>query len=804
MATNWDIAGPDTPAAAVKSPVANWDVASPDTPAPLGSTVPTIEGENAWRAGHPYVAPVEEGLGTKLKHGVGTLLDVASDALVAPAARGIAGMAASFGGNPEIARETADESFASHSPQAEELLTQIGQAVPLLHAFGAAGEAGHTALNKTLGEERGNTVANTVGDIAGVAAPVLGAAHIAGAPELAPVDTALAEGHRVATEAKAADAIDNRLRTAGFRTSPSTNKQMTGAAETPSHFATGAESLDPAGVQADNIAHNRPVINGWGATDIGLPRGSILTEEEIDSKEAKPAATYAKIKERLTERSVVSPETHQALADAGQDSLAVGQELPAEVARRASIFKDQPMNADDLMTTISKLRRDGFKNKLSKDTNANALGRAQIDQASALEAELNRRVSTQAPELNGEYQAARKQFAKLNTVRAALHGYDIDPQAVAKLADKNEGIDGGLKIITDAAKHAPNDVKLKVPTAASTTRIRGGSPLGIPVIGHGAAAIARKVIGATRGETPAGGLNAAAGSALQGRYFPTSAAPSTPPLNLTPPPGSALTPHQPGLPLEPGPPAGPPLASRLAGNLELAPNSSISRATAPPGGFSLADLLSGDLQTGTHGGPPGLSLAPNAVPAAAGLPFRAPAEHMAGGLELAPEGAAPAPAGLPQAGGPPPRGPAAPHNIADVMSSRVEPTATHVTHAEDDVGGHTFTVKGKGKILAQETDTPSGPAIQIKRIDSNTPGTGAMLSQTAADTALAAGKHLVSDVSVSPRAASLYAKLKKLGYTLKENPHHINPTTKNLVSNDPRVPIFEITAAPSLGAALGM
>lgn len=546
----WDVATPDTPA----STSGGWDVAVPDS-------APETAAERMKR--HTQMLNTAPSFGSDVKR----IADIATDLpgkVTGPIAGAAVDLIPSLIGMDQSGKETTKKAFEySSTPQSG---ADIAAAA---HAFGesdvgqtiaGAGHAVHQGIEGTFGPEAAAQIERVGGNVvnlaplAGAVKPAVAAVSdvvgtsIPAAERALMADPALAAGHEAATAAKAADAIDNRLRTAGFKTSPSTNKQMTGAEEKPSHFATGAEALDPAGVQADNIAANRPVVNGWGATDIGLPRDATLTEEQIASKETRPAATYDKVKAILSERKPINLETQQSLANAGQDSLIAGQELPAEVGLRANILSSEPQNAADLMKTISKLRRDGFKNKLSENTNSNALGRAQLDQANALEGELNQRVATDAPSLNGEYQGARKQFAKINTVRAALKGYNIDPQAVVKLADKNEGIDGGLRIIADAATHAPGDVRLNVPSAASLTRVKGGSPLGLPVIGHTAAAVARKVVGMTRGETPAAGLNAAASGLLKDRYFGgTPAPPETPPLNLAPPPGTVMTPNQPSL-----------------------------------------------------------------------------------------------------------------------------------------------------------------------------------------------------------------------------------------------------------------
>lgn len=129
-----------------------------------------------------------------------------------------------------------------------------------------------------------------------------------------------------------------------------------------------------------------------------------------------------------------------------------------------------------------------------------------------------------------------------------------------------------------------------------------------------------------------------------------------------------------------------------------------------------------------------------------------------------------------------------------------------VAHVADpDNGSHTFEVPGKGLITAQETDTRTGPALQIKRSDVSLAergqGYGTAMYAAAADHALASGQQLVSDVSVSPTAAAVYKNLQEQGYTVVQNPSERSETTGNLVSTDPRTPVFSVTAGPKVQAA---
>ncbi len=158
-----------------------------------------------------------------------------------------------------------------------------------------------------------------------------------------------------------------------------------------------------------------------------------------------------------------------------------------------------------------------------------------------------------------------------------------------------------------------------------------------------------------------------------------------------------------------------------------------------------------------------------------------------------------APAALPSAPSSPENPPVARAESAEVpASSGIPPEATH--EVQSATGSHVFKLAG-GELHAQETDLPGGrTALKVERSDvaesQRGHGVGYQLYRTAANHALANGAVLASDVSVSPSAAAVYAKLGRAGYTVRMNPATRSPTTGNLVSNHPKVPVFEVTARP--------
>lgn len=122
----------------------------------------------------------------------------------------------------------------------------------------------------------------------------------------------------------------------------------------------------------------------------------------------------------------------------------------------------------------------------------------------------------------------------------------------------------------------------------------------------------------------------------------------------------------------------------------------------------------------------------------------------------------------------------------------VEPPAgPKVAYEAGEVGGHTFRTEN-GELLAQE----SGDYLLAKRNDTlpaaQGKGEGTARINSLVERAGVLGKRAGSDVSVSPAEVKTWQKwAREKGVTLKENPHDVSPETGNLVSKDPRVPVFE-------------
>ncbi len=202
------------------------------------------------------------------------------------------------------------------------------------------------------------------------------------------------------------------------------------------------------------------------------------------------------------------------------------------------------------------------------------------------------------------------------------------------------------------------------------------------------------------------------------------------------------------------------------------------------GSIPLADLLSHGVEQEPAAG---LTAGPMGAPAQQGVPFRRDPAQLAGDLALEDHFT--------------PQGAANNRDVAGVMSqgvpndemARAEPSGvpTHhgITHAADETGVHTVT-SPDGESIAVE----SGPYLVEKRTDTapdaQGQGQGGARLLRLAEVADSMGKRLASDISVSPDAERMWRGLQKKGYRIQVNPNATRASTGNLVSDDPRKPVF--------------
>jgi hypothetical protein len=134
-----------------------------------------------------------------------------------------------------------------------------------------------------------------------------------------------------------------------------------------------------------------------------------------------------------------------------------------------------------------------------------------------------------------------------------------------------------------------------------------------------------------------------------------------------------------------------------------------------------------------------------------------------------------------------------------------------IVHDYDPATGEHTVTSPNGTTVAR--DAANGKDIIAQRDDTHPEAQGGgeatRRKMRLADIAAERGGSLHSDVSVSPAEAKVYSALGKSGYDIRKNPNaRISETTGNLVSNDPREPVFTATkhspgSSPQAGAVPG-
>lgn len=456
-----------------------------------------------------------------------------SNLIVAPTVSGLAGIWATLAGrDPVSARESAVSRFVYHTQPnsdaraiADKATSGIGRvAQPISEAM----EQGYTGIGRMAGapsEQAVRDAVGTIGDIAGVL-PLVGAGtravRIAG----------LAKKSATANSAVARTPIEI-AEAAGFRIAPSSVQDAGNVGTKPSLTARVLESAgDPYKISSDNIRHNKNIANDIAIRELGLKPGTPLSEKALSEAARPHAAVYDEVRKNV-KALPITPELSRAVAIAGRGTDSV-LPLPASVDVLKESLLSRPMNGSQLLDTISDLRMKGWKGINAKENpDANAVGSAQLDMANALEAHLEQATRTTNPGLANRYRNARTGFAKIETVKRAMVGNDINPQALRKAAAKTDAIDGGLKIIADTAEFFPSDMQVIVPKRSEIGRsvhaaLAFGS-LGVIPLAQGGLA---KLVGATRGESaiPQLGL----GGPLSYNYRGPSGSPFPPRGNLIP------------------------------------------------------------------------------------------------------------------------------------------------------------------------------------------------------------------------------------------------------------------------------
>lgn len=245
------------------------------------------------------------------------------------------------------------------------------------------------------------------------------------------------------------------LRAADIRMRPSDVKAMHPSADVPGTFR--ERFADAPELKKDMTLHNQDRFTKMAGEELGVETGVSGLDDAAFTKAREPSgATYDMVEDVLRDRPM-APETIDTFREA-LDSIKL--ELP----------RGEKLS---LTGVLGKLRKRAAKRIQSDNPEMEAKGFADRNMAEALEDRLESELkSAGEPQLFDEYKAARQNFAKVNDVETATRGGQVDANILYKLGQKGTKLSGRLKLIADAAEHAPNVTK-----HSSTTAARAGGEI---------------------------------------------------------------------------------------------------------------------------------------------------------------------------------------------------------------------------------------------------------------------------------------------------------------------------------------
>lgn len=536
---------------------------------------------------------------------------------------------------------------------------------------------------------------------------------------------------------------------------------------------------------------NQQVGNVRLGSQVGVPQGSALDAKpggSLDQAAEAPNAVYNRVAQGLPTVPLSDAATQQ-IQSAGTGDLVTHSPDAQGIldTQKARLLSGDPQTGDQVVNNMRTLRQEGFNRMGSDDIEQQNLGKAQLTMANALEQHVADNLPPNGDVSLDQFQQARTALAQNHALSGAMVGNNVNLQALARMQRADPGLlTGEFDTAATFANQHP-----KVSGLANRIEV---PPSFQNDIGQALnSARSHDVVGRMLG---ASGISAWARNALTGDTAGDIAN-----LRQTLPGSNAGR----FAPLEPQAPQAGPWTMGVGAN----PNPSPSQ---PMG--DLAHVMS----QGVEQPPPqGLSAGPMGAPPQEGLPFHVPPDAFgAGGLSLGDvAGQAQEPTGnvadvmhqgraggimTPTSSTEPQlhQGPGVPEDIA----ARA-PTAPAIQHTADEDTGQHIVTSPNGQSLGQE----SGPFLLEKRTDT-TPdaqgkGEGVARTEALIQQAEHRGLRYGSDVSVSPAMQRVYeSALVRKGYVVGRNPNAtVNPETGNLVSDDPRKPVYVVRTPLSMALA---
>lgn len=563
--------------------------------------------------------------------------------------------------------------------------------------------------------------------------------------------------------------------------------------------------------------HNQQIANLRIGNDAGVAQGDQLSQEALQKGAEAPNSVFNRAANALPEMPL-SPENTAAVNSIGVNDLVTHTpDAQAILAANKQRLTSGPLTGDQAIDNLRALRQEGYARlgAPAADVEQQNLGKAQLKMADILENHIGDNLPENGDVSLDQFQDARTALAKNHAVAGALHGNNIDLGAIARMQNASPGLlTGELRLGGDFANAHPTVAGLashiEVPPSMANdmgealNSARSHDVIGRMLQATGVAAKARKILTGDTAATVAA-AKAELPQSNAARFAPLE--PKAPqPGNWTtgvgagaPSPQDALgdfaavLSHGVEQPAPAGLTSGPMGAPQQGGLPFVAPPESVGARFVQGGSPQLGSAVDDygnqlDLQkTNNPGASWEATPAPGRTPLGDRTAVPAQPESLGDLAAVSHQG---------RVGVPVNDSPAIPEalhttqGVPEPTTMRTAPEAPVQHEVDEDTGAHKVTSEN-GETHAQE----SGPFLVSKRSDTAATaqgrGEGVARAESLIQQAEARGLRYSSDVSVSPAMQRVYQALKRKGYAVMQNPDaKVNSATGNLVSDDPRKPVF--------------
>lgn len=290
-----------------------------------------------------------------------------------------------------------------------------------------SGQAADTALRQTyapVGQaiaDKGNELATNVGKVSPTAETFLRAAPgaAAAASALVPAGAAVRAGVTASREATAAAAANTpEWKTAGYRS----------AADHPIAAGAAGES----GTEALTL-HNQKIGNVRVGSDVGVPKGSAMSQDALEQGAEAPNAVYNRTAASLP-TAPLSPKAGPMVQNADVSDLVThSPDAQAILDAQKTRLLSGPLSGDQVVNNMRALRQEGYARLGTQDVEQQNLGKAQLRMADGLEQHIDDTLPKNGPVSLEQLQDARVALAKNHAVRGALHGGNVDLNALGRM-----------------------------------------------------------------------------------------------------------------------------------------------------------------------------------------------------------------------------------------------------------------------------------------------------------------------------------------------------------------------------------